>query len=114
MSVFVFYRPKCVCLYFRSQPTVVHWIYEAVLMAIVHILVICIDNYWTVVSACLLQGILYGLLISQMATIIHEAANQSHYLQALVLNNVLFGFGVITSPFIGGNSFKLCKYFCNN
>lgn len=89
--------------FFRSQPTIVHWIYGAILMAIAHVFAICLDNYWIILFACVLQGTMLGLFVSQNAVIIHEAAGQSRYLQALTVNNVVYGVGAITSPFIGGN-----------
>ncbi|XP_045182466.2 monocarboxylate transporter 6-like [Mercenaria mercenaria] len=87
----------------KSIPTVYHWVYLCLILAVGHVLIVNIFDYWGLFTICVLYGIPFGVLSSQIAAIMFETTSLDKYPQAMAISNMALGLANIYSGQIGGS-----------
>ena len=105
--IITWHRISITCFYLRNIPTLNHWIYLSPLIAVGHILVTNIYDYWGLFACCIFYGLPFGIVASQVATIILEITSFEKYPQAMSLANLSFGVANLISGQLGGNVLEI-------
>ena len=85
--------------------------YLCPLVAASHLLVILLEDYWSIVAACVFYGVVFGITVAQAPAIMFEACGRKRYAQGMALVNVMYGVGDFLSVVLGGKSDELIIYF---
>ena len=89
-------------LCFRNFPTVNHWIYLCTVSAVLHVTIINLYDYWSILITCFIFGIVFGTTVAQTPAIMFEATGLEKYPQGMALVNIMLGLGNMVGPFLGG------------
>ncbi|XP_060598081.1 monocarboxylate transporter 6-like isoform X2 [Ruditapes philippinarum] len=91
-----FVRFKC-----TNMPSLNHWIYLSPLLAIGHVLVVNVNDYWGLFAVCILYGFPFGAMAAQPAAIMLEVTSLKKYPQAMAIANLSFGLANLISGQLG-------------
>ena len=95
-------KQKLNIICFSNFPTLNHWIYLCFISAVLHIIIINLYDYWSLLITCFLLGIAYGTTVAQTPAIMVEATGLEKYTQGMALVNVMIGLGNMIGPLLGG------------
>lgn len=62
-------------------------------------------DYTALVCACVLYGVVYGILVAQGPTIMFEASGPELYPRAMAFMNLCYGVGNFSAGLLGGMCF---------
>jgi predicted MFS family arabinose efflux permease len=88
------------------MPSLNHWIYLSPLLAIGHVLVVNVNDYWGLFAVCILYGFPFGAMAAQPAAIMLEVTSLKKYPQAMAIANLSFGLANLISGQLGGISLE--------
>ncbi|XP_060576804.1 monocarboxylate transporter 3-like [Ruditapes philippinarum] len=89
-------RLKCKC------PTIYHWTYFNVIIAVIHVIILNLNDFRSLVVACIVYGMTYATCTSQIPGIMFESVGPERYPQAMAMANVMLGLGDMLGAIYGG------------
>ncbi|XP_060598100.1 uncharacterized protein LOC132751904 [Ruditapes philippinarum] len=83
-------------------PTVYHWVYLYIFTASLHGIIINLNEFWGLAVSCLLYGVLFAIISSQLPAIVFEASGPDRYPYTMARINMMCGLGDVFGPLLGG------------
>jgi MFS family permease len=75
--------------------------------ASLHGIIINLNEFWGLAVSCLLYGVLFAIISSQLPAIVFEASGPDRYPYTMARINMMCGLGDVFGPLLGGmNDYK--------